>query len=84
MNYQIFIQKSALKALDRIPTKMRDRISKQILTLIDNPRPSDCKKLSGREAWRIRIGDYRVIYEIHDGKLIVLVIVIGHRKEVYR
>jgi mRNA interferase RelE/StbE len=48
-----------------------------------DPRPLGCKKLKGRDAYRIRIGDYRVIYEINDGRLIVTVVTIGHRREVY-
>ncbi|WP_368501900.1 type II toxin-antitoxin system RelE/ParE family toxin [Flavitalea sp. BT771] len=49
-----------------------------------DPRPSGCKKLKGRDAWRIRIGDYRgVIYEIHDGRLVVTIITVGPRREVY-
>jgi mRNA interferase RelE/StbE len=48
-----------------------------------NPRPSGCKKIKGRDAWRIRVGDYRAIYEIEDGKLIIRIISIGHRKDVY-
>ena len=53
------------------------------MELEQDPRPLGCKKLKGRDAYRIRIGDYRVIYEIQDGKLIVTVITIGHRREVY-
>jgi mRNA interferase RelE/StbE len=53
------------------------------MELEQDPRPPGCKKLKGRDAWRIRIGDYRVIYEINDGHLIVTVITIGHRREVY-
>jgi mRNA interferase RelE/StbE len=52
--------------------------------LESNPRPPDVKKLKGRNAWRIRVGDYRVIYEIHDRELHILVITVGHRREVYR
>ncbi|MGI8966712.1 MAG: type II toxin-antitoxin system RelE family toxin [Limisphaerales bacterium] len=48
------------------------------------PRPSDVKKLKGRSAWRIRVGDYRVIYEIHDRILRIIVVTIGHRREIYR
>jgi mRNA interferase RelE/StbE len=53
------------------------------LELEHDPRPPGCKKLRGRDAWRIRIGDYRAIYEIDDGRLIVTVITVGHRREVY-
>jgi mRNA interferase RelE/StbE len=49
-----------------------------------NPRPADVKKLKGRDAWRIRVGDYRVIYEIHGRVLQILVITVGHRREIYR
>jgi mRNA interferase RelE/StbE len=48
------------------------------------PRPADVKKLKGRDAWRIRVGDYRVIYEIHDRVLQIIVITVGHRREIYR
>lgn len=53
------------------------------MELGNDPRPSGCKKLKGRDAYRIRIGDYRAIYEIQDNKLISTVIIIGHRKDVY-
>jgi mRNA interferase RelE/StbE len=49
-----------------------------------NPRPPGCKKLTGVNAWRIRAGDWRVIYQIHDSRLIVLVIRVGHRREIYK
>ena len=84
MTYKIFIEKPAQKSLSRIPSVYQDRIISAIQALAKNPRPAGCKKLSGREAWRIRIGNYRVIYEIHDDRLIILVIVIGHRKDIYR
>ncbi|MEW5948302.1 MAG: type II toxin-antitoxin system RelE/ParE family toxin [Thermodesulfobacteriota bacterium] len=52
--------------------------------LSEDPRPSGVKKLTGRNAWRIRVGNYRVIYEIQDNSLVVLVVSVGHRKEIYR
>ncbi|MDZ7724062.1 MAG: type II toxin-antitoxin system RelE/ParE family toxin [candidate division KSB1 bacterium] len=55
-----------------------------IYDLAENPRPPGCQNLSARPAWRIRIGSYRVIYEIHDDQLLVLVITIGHRKDIYK
>jgi mRNA interferase RelE/StbE len=58
-------------------------IEDKILELENDPRPPGCKKLKGRDAYRIRIGDYRAIYEIQDQKLILTVITIGHRKNVY-
>jgi mRNA interferase RelE/StbE len=84
LKYQILIQRSAQKDLSRIASLFRDRIIQAIRELENNPRPTGAKKLTGRKAWRIRVNDYRVIYEIYDDKLIVLVITIGHRREVYR
>jgi mRNA interferase RelE/StbE len=49
-----------------------------------DPRPSGCKKLTNSELWRIRVGDYRVVYSIEDAKLVVLVVRVGHRREIYR
>ncbi|RKX90390.1 MAG: type II toxin-antitoxin system RelE/ParE family toxin [Spirochaetes bacterium] len=75
---------SAQKILSKINRQEQERIIAAINSLTNTPRPSGCKKLSGRPAWRIRIGFYRVIYEIQDNKLIVTVVHIGHRREVYR
>ena len=83
MRYEILIEKSAQKTLSKIPSRHRDRIINAVRKLADNPRPPGVKKLSGRDAWRIRIGSYRVIYEIHDDKLTVLVVNVGDRKNVY-
>ena len=84
MSYAIDIRRSAQKRLSKINRQDQDRIISAIEALSDNPRPDGCKKLSGRPAWRIRIGSYRVIYEIEDEKLIVLVVHIGHRKDIYK
>ncbi len=84
MTYSVDILRRAQKQLARIDRQDHARIISAIEGLAENPRPSGCKKLSGRPAWRIRIGPYRVIYEIHDGRLLVLVVDIGARREVYR
>ena len=84
MTYSIEILRSAQKQLSKINRQDQDRIISSIESLANNPRPDGCKKLSGRPAWRIRIGSYRVIYELQDEKLIVLVIRIGHRRDIYR
>jgi mRNA interferase RelE/StbE len=81
--YTVLVLPSAQKQLSKLPNAMASRIEDKLLELEGDPRPPGCKKLRGRDAWRIRIGDYRAIYEIHDGKLIVTVITIGHRREVY-
>ena len=81
--YTVLILPSAQKQLSKLPNAIATRIEDKLLELEQDPRPSGCKKLKGRDAWRIRIGDYRVIYEINDGRLLVTVITIGHRREVY-
>jgi len=84
MTYSITIKRSAQKSLASIAPPFREKIVDQIKSLSDDPRPITSKKLIGRDAWRIRIGSYRVIYEINDEQLIVLVVTVGHRKDVYR
>lgn len=84
MTYTVEILRRAQKQLSQIEQTDRERIIEAVEILADNPRPPGCKKLSGRPAWRIRIGSYRVIYEIHDERLLVLVVTIGNRREVYR
>ena len=84
MSYSIEILRVAQKQLAKIDRASQQRIIDGIRHLTDDPRPSGCKKLSGRPAWRIRIGPYRVIYEIHDDRLLVLVVTIGDGKDVYR
>ena len=84
MRYRVILPKSVQKALDRLPDEVVKRVLARLGQLETNPRPADMKKLKGRDAWRIRIGDYRVIYEIHDQQLQVLVITVGHRREIYR
>lgn len=84
MKSQVVLPKSVQKELDRLPDDIAGRILARLAGLETNPRPVDVKKLKGRDAWRIRSGDYRVIYEIHDRVLQVIVITVGHRREVYR
>jgi mRNA interferase RelE/StbE len=84
MKFQIILPKSVQKELDRLPDELVGRILARLAGLETNPRPADVKKLKGRAAWRIRVGDYRVIYEIHDRVLQVIVITVGHRREIYR
>ena len=84
MKYRVVLPKTARKALDRLPDEVVTRILDRLAELETNPRPADVKKLKGREAWRIRVGDYRVIYEIHDRELQILIITVGHRRDIYR
>jgi mRNA interferase RelE/StbE len=84
MKFQIILPKSVQKELNRLPDDIADRVLARLGGLETNPRPPDVKKLKGRDAWRIRVGNYRVIYEIHDQALHIIVITVGHRREVYR
>ncbi len=84
MSYSINIKRSAQKSLAGIVQPHRSKIIEQIQSLTDNPRPVTCKKLTGRKAWRIRIGAYRVIYEVNDNQLVVLIVNIAHRSKVYK
>ena len=83
--YKILIKASAAKEIERIPTrKDRRRIVERIRHLSDNPRPRGCEKLSGQDRYRVRQGIYRIVYSVHDDLLVVNVIKVGHRKDVYR
>jgi mRNA interferase RelE/StbE len=83
--YEVYVEKSAENDLKRLSTSTFHRIIPQIRTLAQNPRPSGCRKLTGsKNDWRIRVGDYRVLYEI-DGKIrAVRIMRVRHRREVYR
>ena len=86
MIYKIEFSRRAEKELKTLPQQEQKRISDKIDALAEKPRPSGVEKLQGRgkNAYRIRVGMYRVLYEIHDQELVILVIKIGHRREVYR
>ena len=73
------------RQLRRLPVSTQKRIVGEVATLAENPRPAGVVKLAGDDTlWRIRVGDYRVVYEIHDTRLIILVLRVAHRKDVYR
>ncbi|MGZ8191360.1 MAG: type II toxin-antitoxin system RelE family toxin [Methylococcaceae bacterium] len=83
--YRIEFKQSAKKELARMPRPIAEKVAERIKALAGNPRPDGCKKLTGTEhAYRIRINDYRVVYSIFDQCLIVQVIKIGHRKDIYQ
>jgi mRNA interferase RelE/StbE len=84
VTYTVEILRAAQHQLARVDRRDLPRIISAIGDLANDPRPPGSKKLSGRPAWRIRVGDYRVIYEIQDDRLLVLVVTIRHRREVYR
>ena len=82
--YKILFKRSAIKDLDPIPKKDLQRIIGRIQLLKKDPRPSGCEKLSNQERYRIRQGNYRIVYSIQDDQLTVWVVKIVHRRYVYR
>jgi mRNA interferase RelE/StbE len=83
-NYSLQIKPSAQKELDKLADAVFDRIDRKILALAENPRPTGCKKLRGyKDQWRIRVGDWRVVYIIDDAAKVVIVTRVAHRREVY-
>ena len=81
--YTISIDTHALKSLKKLPTKVQVQIQEKIDGLAEQPRPAGCKKLKGEDLYRVRAGDYRVIYQIEDKILYIAVVKIGHRKDIY-
>lgn len=82
--YEVRFRESVRKDLDPLPKRDVRRIVAAISALGDNPRPPPSRKLSGSEKYRLRCGAYRVLYEIQDAVLVVCVVKVGHRKDVYR
>ena len=84
MTYAIAILRRAQKELQRLPRADYERVRDAIRALADEPRPPGCLALTGRDGWRIRVGNYRVIYEINDMQHLVTILHVGHRRDVYR
>jgi mRNA interferase RelE/StbE len=83
--YKVLIKPSAVKEIEKISRKAdRQRIVEQIAALANDPRPLGSQKLAGRERFRLRQGPYRIIFSIQDDELLVIVVKVGHRKDVYR
>lgn len=82
--YNIQIKKSAQKEIKALPATDRQRIITKIQSLANNPRGPDSKKLSAHEYYRVRVGVYRILYEICDDVLLIMIVRVAHRKEVYR
>jgi len=83
-DYIISLSKKAQKQLDKLSDLIAEPILEAIANLATNPRPAGCKKLKGRDGFRLRVGNYRILYDIYDAELVIDVIALGHRKEVYR
>ncbi len=84
MAYALSYTPAASKAIERLEVALQRRVLARLESLASDPRAPGCIKLRGEEAYRVRVGDYRIIYSIHDRELIVLVVDVGHRGDVYR
>jgi mRNA interferase RelE/StbE len=84
VSYSVFFLPRADREFAALSKSDFERVKRAIGSLADNPRPMNCQKLKGRGGWRIRAGDYRVVYDIDDSARSVMVVTIGHRREVYR
>ncbi|MEN3000905.1 MAG: type II toxin-antitoxin system RelE/ParE family toxin [Armatimonadota bacterium] len=84
MSYTVQILPRAQRQLAKLPAEVYERVRDALRALAEEPRPHGCLKLTGREGWRIRVGNYRVIYEIDDTNRTVTILDIGHRRDVYR
>ena len=84
-SYRVLIKPSAAKEIEAVDQKkVRSRIVARIRSLAEDPRPPGCEKLTGRDQYRVRVGRYRIPYSVGDTELIVIVVRVGHRKDVYR
>ena len=83
--YQIELTPAAARQLRKLDQQSRRRVQAAVELLADNPRPAGAKRLVGGDGeWRVRTGSYRIVYEIHDQVLLVLVVAVGHRRDIYR
>jgi mRNA interferase RelE/StbE len=83
--YKVEVARRAVRALAALPRREQQRVRAAIDLLADDPRPPACRKLSGEaSAYRVRVGDYRIVYEVLDDRLVVHVVRVGHRRDVYR
>jgi mRNA interferase RelE/StbE len=83
VSYRIEVLPAAVKALRRVDGPNRKRIEGAILVLAQDPRPPASRKLRGRDGYRVRIGAYRILYDVHDDVLLLVIVTVGHRREVY-
>jgi mRNA interferase RelE/StbE len=84
MSYSLSILRRAQKELALLPSGAFEQVRDTIRALAHNPRPAGCQKLVARSGWRVRAGDYRIIYEVNDKEQTVLILHIGHRRNIYR
>jgi mRNA interferase RelE/StbE len=84
VTYEIAVLRTAVKSIARLPKEVQSRVVDAIAELAETPRPSEAKKLVARDALRLRVGDYRIIYEVNDAAKTIQVVVVSHRKDAYR
>lgn len=84
MRYTLIVIPKAEREYLRLDKAIRDRIAAAMTALTENPRPHGCLKMKGEESYRVRVGDYRIVYEIHDRTITVIVVKIAHRRDAYR
>lgn len=83
-SYSVFLKASAQREVERLQRPDRERVALALGALADDPRPRGCEKLSTLDRYRIRVGEYRVVYTIEDSIVTVFVVKVGHRRDVYR
>jgi len=84
VTYEIRIRPAAVRALRAIARADRERVQAAIALLAQDPRPPNARRLTGRPGYRVRVGDYWILYTVGDGVLLIVVVTLGHRREVYR
>ena len=82
--YHVQLSKAVQRSIKRLAPAVRQRVRSTIDTLAQQPRPPGVQKMAGSDRWRVRVGNYRIVYHIEDDRLIVTVVRVGHRREVYR
>lgn len=82
--YQVYIKASAEREIDRLPKQVFQRVRRAIISLEKSPRPANAKKLHGLDEYRLRVGDYRILYTIDDKMRLIEIVAVGHRRDVYR
>jgi mRNA interferase RelE/StbE len=85
VSYRVIVKPSAERAVERLPLAVATRVVAALTALAEDPRPHGCTKMQGApNLWRIRTGDYRIVYEIDDRAIVIVVLRVAHRKDVYR
>ena len=84
MSYSVRLTAAAERQLRRLSRPTQERLVRALVLLEQEPRPSGCRKLTGESQYRVRVGDYRIVYDVRDRELLVLVLRVAHRRDVYR